>query len=57
MSDKVYLFSILAAVVWLLCYLLIDYSHAIHFLLLLAFGGILLSLKIAGREERNSTKQ
>lgn len=56
MSDKVYLFSIMAAAAWLLCYLFTDYSHAIHFLLLLAFAGILLSLKIAGREERNSTK-
>ena len=43
MSTIIYLSSILAAIVWSFCYVLIETTPAIHFFLLVAFLGIMAS--------------
>ncbi len=56
MSTVIFVLSVIGAFIWTFCYLFLDTSAAIHFIILLSFFGVLTSLYLDNKEESINKK-
>ncbi|HOZ77652.1 MAG TPA: hypothetical protein PLY34_06620 [Ferruginibacter sp.] len=56
MSNVIFISSVVAAVIWALCYMLIEASPAVHIFLIAAFIGTVISVYLDEKKQisRNS---